>query len=141
LISLYTENLGAGFYIVIAIAAFTTMFSTTLTTLDASPRAMAKTVNLLFNKNGKQGYLIWILVLTLGTSIILAFFLSEMGMLVKIATILSFVTAPFYAIVNFKLISSKHTPKEWQPSMAIKILSWSGILFLLGFSVWYLTTL
>lgn len=141
LISLYTENLGAGFYIVIAIAAFTTMFSTTLTTLDASPRAMAKTTNLLFNKDGKHGYLIWILVLALGTGIILAFFLSEMGMLVKIATILSFVTAPFYAIVNFKLISSRHTPKEWQPSVTMKILSWSGIIFLLGFSVWYLTTL
>ena len=42
LIALYTSSLGNGAYWIIGIAAFTTMFSTTLTTLDASPRAMAK---------------------------------------------------------------------------------------------------
>ena len=50
LIDLYTLTLGESFYIIIAIAAFTTMFSTTLTTLDASPRAMEKTSSLLFLK-------------------------------------------------------------------------------------------
>ena len=49
LIDLYTLTLGESFYIFIAIAAFTTMFSTTLTTLDASPRAMEKTSTILFS--------------------------------------------------------------------------------------------
>ena len=40
LISLYTKNLGGFSYIFIAVAAFTTMFSTTLTSLDASTRSM-----------------------------------------------------------------------------------------------------
>ena len=40
LIDLYTSTLGKGVYPFIAVAAFTTMFSTTLTTLDASPRTM-----------------------------------------------------------------------------------------------------
>ena len=48
LINLYTQSLGTSASIFIAIAAFTTMFSTTLTTLDASPRAMAKKAELLF---------------------------------------------------------------------------------------------
>ena len=39
LIALYTTTLGNGTYWLIGIAAFATMFSTTLTTLDASPRA------------------------------------------------------------------------------------------------------
>ena len=47
LIDMYTKSLGNWAYIIIGIAAFTTMFSTTLTTLDASPRAMAKTTELL----------------------------------------------------------------------------------------------
>jgi len=64
-----------------------------------------------------------------------------MGTLVNIATMLSFSTAPFYAIINFILISGKHTPKEWRPSLAMKILSYAGILFLIGFSVWYLMNL
>jgi len=141
LIELYTKNLGSGMYIFIAAAAFTTMFSTTLTTLDASPRAMTKTFDLLTNKSYKNMYWFWISFLAIGTITILLFFMSEMGVLIKIATILSFLTAPFYAIINFLLISGKHTPKQWRPSTPLKLLSWFGILFLLGFSIWYLFSL
>ena len=141
LIDLYTTNLGSGAYIIIAIAAFTTIFSTTLTTLDASPRAMAKTSQLLFGKYIKHSYIFWMLILVAGTILILTQFLSEMSALIKIATVLSFITAPFYAISNYILITSKHTPKEWQPKLGLRILSWLGILFLTGFSIWYLTTL
>jgi len=141
LIDMYTKNLGNWAHYVIAIAAFTTMFSTTITTLDASPRAMNKATELLFKKSLKHGYLIWIIILTLGTICIFFFLASEMGMLIKIATILSFITAPFYAIINFKLISSKHTPEAWRPSKPLQLLSWFGIVFLIGFSLWYLSTL
>jgi Mn2+/Fe2+ NRAMP family transporter len=141
LIHLYTKNLGSGMYIFIAAAAFTTMFSTTLTTLDASPRAMTKAFDLLTNKSYKNIYWFWISFLAVGTIAILLFFMSEMGVLIKIATILSFLTAPFYAIINFHLISGKHTPKQWRPSAPLKLLSWFGILFLVGFSIWYLFSL
>ena len=141
LINLYTNSLGNWAYIIIGIAGFTTMFSTTITTLDASPRAMAKSLNLLTNKDYKNGYLLWILLLTLGTIFIFFALASEMGLLVKIATILSFITAPFYAIINYVLITSKHTPEEWRPNSKIRVLSWAGIIFLLGFSIWYLTIL
>ena len=141
LIDLYTKSLGNWAYIIIGIAAFTTMFSTTITTLDASPRAMVKSIEILLKKTFKNGYLFWILILAIGTLFIFFAFASEMGKLIKIATILSFITAPFYAIINYKLISSKHTPKEWRPSLKLHILSWLGITFLIGFSVWYLTLL
>jgi Mn2+/Fe2+ NRAMP family transporter len=138
---MYTKSLGDWAYVIIGIAAFTTMFSTTLTTLDASPRAMHKSAQLLFNKSFKKGYLFWILTLLGGTLLIFFVFASEMGLLIKIATILSFLTAPFYAIINYRLISSKHTPKSMRPSLILHILSWMGIIFLIGFSVWYLTIL
>ncbi len=141
LINMYAQSLGNWAYYIIAIAAFTTMFSTTLTTLDASPRAMNRSIELLLKTPYKYGYLFWIILLALGTIGIFFFLASEMGLLIKIATILSFITAPFYAIINYKLISSKHTPKEWRPSKQLHILSWLGIIFLLGFSIWYLTTL
>ncbi|AUP78379.1 Nramp family divalent metal transporter [Flavivirga eckloniae] len=141
LIKMYTSSLGDWAYIIIGIAAFTTMFSTTLTTLDASPRAMTKTIKLLFSTSSKFNYSFWIALLAIGTIGIFFFFASEMGFLVKIATILSFITAPFYAIINYRLISSKHTPKDWHPSKQLHILSWLGIAFLIGFSIWYLTTL
>ncbi len=141
LIDMYTKSLGNWAYIIIGVAAFTTMFSTTLTTLDASPRAMSKTTQLLFNKHSKFGYSFWIALLSIGTLCIFFFLESEMGLLIKIATILSFLTAPFYAIINYTLICSKHTPEAWRPSLQLHILSWLGILFLIGFSVWFLTTL
>ena len=141
LIHLYTDSLGNWASIIIGIAAFTTMFSTTLTTLDASPRAMARSSQLLFPKRMKQPYILWIIILIVGTMVIFTFFLTEMGLLIKIATILSFVTAPFYAILNFKLITSKHTPPSWHPSIGMRVLSVAGMLFLLGFSIWYLTVL
>lgn len=141
LIDMYTSSLGNWAYIIIGIAAFTTMFSTTLTTLDASPRSMDRTTELLLNKPFKFGYRFWIILLCLGTIYIFLFLGSEMGKLVKIATILSFITAPFYAIINYTLISGKHTPKEWRPSRSLHILSCLGIAFLFGFSIWYLTIL
>ena len=141
LIEMYTQSLGNWAYIIIGIAAFTTMFSTTLTTLDASPRSMHKTTELVFEKPFKNGYLIWSIVLILGTLCIYFYFLSEMGKLIKVATVLSFLTAPFYALTNYILISSKHTPKDWQPSKFMHFISCLGLLFLVGFSIWYLTIL
>ena len=141
LIDLYTKNLGNFSYVFIAIAAFTTMFSTTITSLDASPRAMNRSSKLLFNKEFKFGYWFWIVILFIGTFIILQFYLGDMGKLVKIATILSFLTAPFYAILNYILITGKNTPKEHQPSLFTKILSVFGIVFLIGFSIWFLTSI
>ncbi len=141
LIQLYTENLGKGSAVFISIAAFTTMFSTTLTTLDASPRSLARTTKILFRSDEKKGYLFWILFLVGGTMIILSYFLTNMAILVQIATVLSFLTAPFYAIVNYILIKSEHTPIDYRPNLFLRIWSILGILFLIGFGLWYLESL
>jgi len=141
LISMYTYSLGDGAKIIIGIAALTTMFSTTLTTLDASPRVMSKSSEIISGKKYPKAYLLWLLVLVTGTLCIFFFFISEMGLLIKIATILSFLTAPFYAIVNYKLLTGKHTPIDAQPSSFMKWYSLISILILIAFSVWYLSTL
>ena len=138
LINLYTSNLGKGMMIFIAIAAFTTMFSTTITCLDASPRVMSKTVDLLKFKRFND-YNSWITILAIGTIIIFIFLMSEMGTLVKIATVLSFLTAPFYAIINYILMSSSFIPKKYKLSKWMNIYCISGIIFLLFFSFWYIT--
>ena len=141
LIDLYTSNLGDAWYSVISIAALTTMISTTITTLDASPRAMSKTVQLLFKQKNKDFYTLWITILALGTCLIFLFLLSEMGLLIQIATVLSFITAPFYAILNYSLVTSKHMPTGDRPNLKVKILSFLGITFLTSFSVVYLLSL
>ena len=138
LIKLYTANLGENVKIFISVAAFTTMLSTTITCLDASPRAMSQTL-ILLNHKKISGYNTWILIISIITMIIFVFFESEMGALIKIATILSFITAPIYAIMNYSLVNSTYMPKKFKLSKSMKFYSISGIIFLTIFSIWYIT--
>ena len=138
LIELYTSNLGENLYLIISICAFTTMLSTTITTLDASPRSMSKATQLLTNNYDKNYYFHWISLLAIGTMLIFYFLLSEMGALVEIATVLSFITAPFYAILNYTLVTSKNMPDEHKPSKSLRVLSIAGILFLSFFAFGYI---
>ena len=140
LIALYTSGLGNGAYWIIGVAAFTTMFSTTLTTLDASPRAMAKTAQILQLPIVMSSYLFWILVLVIGTCAVFFFLLSNMGALVQLATILSFITAPFYGLINFLLVSGRHMPENYRPNGLMRVWSIAGLFFLTGFTIWYLST-
>ena len=140
LIELYTSNLGDSFYLIISICAFTTMLSTTITCLDASPRTMSRATQLLTKNNNRNYYFHWISALAVGTMLIFYFLLSEMGTLVEIATILSFITAPFYAILNYKLIMSENMPETHKPSKSLRILSIIGILFLSIFAIGYILT-
>lgn len=140
LISMYTDSLGDWAALFVGVAAITTMFSTTLTTLDASPRAMAKTTSLLGKSGWVSTYLFWLFILVVGTCVILLFFVSEMGILVKVATILSFLTAPFYAICNYLVFKDKSLPRQARLSKPLEIMSVASIVALIGFSIWYIST-
>jgi Mn2+/Fe2+ NRAMP family transporter len=150
----------------IGIAALTTMISTTLTCLDALPRVMARASVLIntslpdinhmgskttlddiksadfdekaFEEKDRKAYWIWMAILIIGSMAILIFFSNKMGNLLKIATILSFLTTPFYAIANYLLITSKHTPEFARPGIKMRVLSWLGIIFLTSFSLLYI---
>lgn len=145
LISMYVVALGDWAKLFISIAAFTTMFSTTLTVFDGIPRVMAKLTNII-QENPKEGkepksyYWIWMAVLIVGTLSLLYFFSGSMVTMITIATVLSFLTAPFFAIINYKLITSEHTPEYARPGQGLRILSWIGIVFLIGFGLFYLST-
>ncbi|MFC4633037.1 NRAMP family divalent metal transporter [Dokdonia ponticola] len=141
LISMYTSSLGDWSAILIGVAAFTTMFSTTLTTLDASPRAMSTATDLLGVKSMFKSYLFWLILLIIGTSVILFFFVSEMGLLVKVATILSFLTAPFYAICNYLVFKGVEVPEKAKLGLPMKLYAIVSIVFLIAFSGWYVSTL
>ena len=65
--------------------------------------AFSARLQLLFDKELKHGYWFWILFLFLGTFLILKYFMNNMGLLIKTATILSFLSAPFYP----KFVDSK----------------------------------
>ena len=137
-IKLYTSTLGESVHPIIVIAAFTTMLSTTLTTLDASPRSMQKSSRLLFPKCNSLNYKFWLIALSIGTICIFSLLLDEMGTLVQIATVLSFITAPFYAYLNLKLVTSDLMPLKYKPSKILIIFSYVGLVFLTLFAIVFL---
>lgn len=145
LITLFTSNLGTWAYAFIAIAALTTMSSTTLTCLDAYPRVLKPATELLFpklkkNDNDNWNWLswFWLGVLLTGTMLIISFFLKGMSFLVDIATTLSFLTAPILGYLNLRVVTGKNVPLEHQPKKWLRILSWIGLTVLSAFSIYYI---
>jgi len=144
LISMYTTSIGKWSFWVISIAAFTTMFSTTITVLDAYTRILNPLYQHLFTnywarmKNKKILPWIWMFLLIIGTLLIIAFAAKTMVIMVTIATTLSFLTAPLLAWLNYKVVTDKHMPVEARPGIFLRILSWIGITFLTIFTLIYL---
>ncbi|MBL1233789.1 MAG: iron transporter [Flavobacteriales bacterium] len=140
LLQIYTSNIGEWSYIIIAAAALTTMFSTTLTCLDAQPRVMVETSAILFNKTQNEAtsfYWLWLFLLAFGSIVIIAFFSANMKMLIDFATAIAFLSSPILAILNYLVITGKDIPKEKQPSTLLKTISIIGILFFVCFSIYY----
>lgn len=137
LINIYAQSLGPIAKWGIAIAALTTMFSTTLTCFDAIPRTLSQTTLILTNhdtpQKEQQYYWLVMAVVLAGALALISFFSTSMLQLVQLATIMSFLTAPFFAIANYRLVTGKHMPLSAQPNMGLRVLSWLGIAFLLAF--------
>jgi len=141
LIEIYTNSLGRWAYFIIAIAAFTTMFSTTLTCLDAFPRVLSPTTEMLLGDkkpNNQSLYWVWILTVVIGTIIVLSFFLTNMKAMVDFATKVAFITSPILAILNYLAINGATMPEENKPNLFLRVLSWVGIIYMLGFSIYFL---
>lgn len=142
LVNMYTMSLGNWAFYLIAIAAFTTMLSTSITVMDAYPRVLKPTFQLLLPKTKKieegfdKTYFLWMLVLVLGSWGLILWFNTSMKTMVDMATTISFVTAPLLAILNYWAVMSidkKDQPKTW-----LKIYAWLGMIFLSGFSIYFL---
>jgi len=141
LIEMYTQSIGNWAYWIIGIAALTTMFSTTTTCLDAYSRVLKPTTNLIMNrKEKKEGELslFWMSIVVAGSLILLFFFINNMRFMVDLATTISFVTAPFFAIVNYIVVTHKQMPEEHRPRIWLRIYAWFGIISLSGFSLFYI---
>jgi len=136
-------------YWFIAIAAFTTMLSTTLTCLDAFPRVLTPTIQLLAKgketpEKSKNSYLIWIAITVFGASGLL-FYLYQtqksMDDLILFITVLSFLLAPVIALFNYLAVTGKSMPDKDKPNRLLRVWSWIGLTLLFGVSCWYFVTL
>ncbi len=141
LVALYTKTIGNWSEIIISTIVFITMMSTMLTVFDAYPRTLAGSLEILSTKFSKLNKTIyWIsgtAMAILGLSII-AFFTSGLKSLLDFATILSFLAAPVFAYINYKVVTASFMPQEHRPKNWLKFLSWFGIIFLVSFSILFI---
>lgn len=146
LIGMYQQALGGWAYPIVALAALTTMLSTTLTLLDAFPRSIGMSLELLFPKkiqHSKNGnvYLGWLLITITGTLLILFFMLPSMGEMVKIGTIVAFVSAPVLAALNTLVMFDKTIPQPYRPGKFMLLWCLVGLVGLTACSIGYLALL
>ena len=143
LLDMYQQALGDWAYPLVAIAAIATMFSTTLTVLDAFPRSISASLELLFpgrirERNHRVTYMAGLVILIAGTLFILFFYLTSMREMVKIATVISFVAAPIIAILNMQAVFSRHMPDQYRPGKFMWIWCWFGVAALSACSIFYI---
>ncbi len=143
--NLYTSTIGSWAYLIIAIAATATMFSTTLTVIDAYPRVLKPVSEILIpalqkKEAGKYVNYFWVFTLLAVAFLIMTSFATQMKLLVDIATSLSFITAPVLGYLNYKAVTGKNIAPENQPGKVLKILSWVGLVILSVFALYFIGT-
>ena len=142
-VSLYTKIFGSWSYVIIASCTFSIMFGTCIAVFDGYGRSLKKTTELIFFKQkeykDKKLYSIAISILIAGTFLIIWSYenSNDFGILVNVATIISFLVAPIVAVYNFILVK-KHISKEDRPPLWLNILSVIGIIYLISFSIFYI---
>ncbi len=144
-ISLYTESLGEWSRPLIALSAFTVMFSTTLTVVDGFPRAIATLVARFREPEVPDAvspisvrvYWAALVVLGVGVLVLVARFLTSLTALVDVATVLSFLTAPALAWLNHRAMTGVEVPAHHRPGRAMVVYSWAGIAFSLVFALYF----
>ncbi|MFU8811437.1 MAG: Nramp family divalent metal transporter [Balneolaceae bacterium] len=138
LISLYTLTLGDWSYAIIVICAFSTMFSTTFAVADTYPRVCAiliETVRPNRRFSTTQWYRILLISISTVAFLILVYAGDHFRLLIDFATSLSFLMAPVLAYLNIRLILGRDIPDKFRPKPWLRILAYSGLLFLTGFAL------
>ncbi len=140
-VQLFTTHIGSWAHIFIAVAAFATMFSTCMTAHDAISRVSIDIIGLLTPKNkdftGRKYYATGVVLLALVNFTVITAFGANMGTLVALATFVSFVFAPIVGYMNLKNVMSHDLPNNFHPSKGLQVLTFTGIIFLSLFAIYY----
>ncbi len=148
LVDLYAAALGDWSRPLIAVAALTTMFSTTLAVTDAYPRVLRALIEIGQQSDGSEPatgaaaermhrsrYISGLLLVTIGALIIIHYFGHRFTALVDFATTVSFLAAPLLAWLNLRLMGSAHMPSAHRPGPMLTVMAWTGLAFLVAFSL------
>jgi Mn2+/Fe2+ NRAMP family transporter len=140
-VELYTRALGGWIRPVVALAAFITMFSTSLTCIDGYPRALAASLQRLvpaLENRFLPVYRSAVLITGALSLLVVGLCMNSLKAMLDIAMILAFLAAPVFAAINYRIVTADFMPAEHRPGRVMRALSLAGILFLAGFSLLFL---
>jgi Mn2+/Fe2+ NRAMP family transporter len=154
LIALYEQTLGPAAGVLIGVCAMFAMFSTTLSVVDGSARALASLRRRFSTpesfddaaerKELRVVYWAALAFFALGALTILQFFGNHLIGLVTVAMTGSFIGAPVFAILNHRAVQGAEIPPELRPGRGMMAFSLLGIaalsLFTLYYFYWLLTS-
>lgn len=140
LIDLYTSIFGKWSAVLIAPAAFITLFSSLITVIDAYPRSITAALKLLKSKSDEMNKynIILMIFMSLSAIIIVSFFVKNLKSMMDLATVLAFLAAPVFAILNYKTVMATNFPENYKPNIGLRILAIIGLIFLVTFSLIYI---
>ena len=135
-VGMYASVLGDWSRILITFIAFLCIFGTVIPVIDGYSRVNAESLRLLLNeeKTSQKTLHIWMTATAIIGGVIIYFFQGSVALMLRFAMIASFLTTPFFALLNYLLVTSenKHLSK-W-----LKGLSILGLIFLFGFALFFI---
>lgn len=140
-ITLFTTHIGNWAYVFIAVSAFATMYSTCLTNHDAIARVFLEIIGLYGGKREtkttEKYYPYGVIFLALVSTVVLFVFEGNMGVILSLATFISFVLAPIVGYMNLKNVLSEELAVADYPGIKLRLLTYLGIIFLSSLALYY----
>ncbi|CAM3176872.1 NRAMP family divalent metal transporter [Vibrio rarus] len=135
LIGLYASTIGEWSRYLVAVIAFFCIFGSTITVIDGYSRVITESQRLL-RKNQTIHPItnqIWMVCVSSAALCIVVFLAKALLPMLNFAMVLAFITTPFFALLNFILVTRTPLPKELSVGPKLKALSIVGLIYLFGF--------
>ncbi len=138
-VGMYASVLGEWSRYLITFIAFLCIFGTVITVIDGYSRVNEISLRLLFNQKEKNQtpLNVWMTLTAILGLIIIFFFQGQVATMLRFAMIGSFLTTPFFALLNYVLVTKeKKDLPTWLKGLAI-----AGLIFLFGFALFFIWAL
>ncbi|QIL85828.1 divalent metal cation transporter [Vibrio sp. HDW18] len=135
LVGMYASTIGEWARYLTAVIAFFCIFGSTITVIDGYSRVIAESQRLLQRRAQQKPQILqaWMLMVSLLAMAIILFFASALMPLLDFAMVMAFMTTPFFALLNYILVTRTTLPATLQVGPKLKLLSLIGLTYLFGF--------
>ena len=137
-VGMYASVLGEWSRYLITFIAFLCIFGTVITVIDGYSCQSGIVATLDSSKEDSRKSLnIWMTITAIIGIVIIKFFAGQVSTMLRFAMIGSFLTTPFFALLNYVLVTreNKNLP-SW-----LKLLAIAGLIFLFGFAIFFIYAL